>query len=213
MSDPIKYPRTPHLPWSPGGGRDDAFLEGISHFEGREVVVTEKLDGENTTMYRDNIHARSLDGRHHPSRDWVKALHATLASEIPDGWRLCGENLYARHSIPYSNLSSYFFLFSVWDTDNRALDWDETMEWAELLELQSVPVWFRGEFDEAELRKLVPDTEHHEGYVVRVVDSFGYDDFFYSVAKWVREGHVRTDQHWLFSDIVPNELAHDNDDD
>jgi len=39
---------------------------------GREVVVTEKMDGENTTMYCDNIHARSIDGRHHPSRDWVK---------------------------------------------------------------------------------------------------------------------------------------------
>lgn len=212
MSDPIKYPSTPHLPWSPGGGGDDSFLEGVAHFEGREVVVTEKLDGENTTMYRDHFHARSLDGRHHPSRDWVKALHGTIAGEIPVGWRICGENLYARHSIPYFDLSSYFYLFSVWDEENRALGWDETMEWAELLGLESAPVWFRGKFDEALLEELTPDTVRQEGHVVRVVDGFEYDDFSNSVAKWVREGHVQTDQHWMFSGIVPNELAGKDDD-
>lgn len=212
MSELIKYPRTPHLPWSPGGSNDDSFLDGVSHFEGREVVVTEKLDGENTTMYHDDIHARSLDGRHHPSRDWVKALHGTVAGEIPEAWRLCGENLYARHSIPYFELSSYFFLFSVWDDENRALSWDETAEWANLLKLELVPVWFRGEFDEDLLRELTLDTVRQEGYVVRVVDSFGYDDFSNAVAKWVRKGHVQTDQHWMFSEIVPNELAADDDD-
>lgn len=36
------------------------------------VVITEKMDGENTTLYRDGLHARSLDSRHHPSRNWVK---------------------------------------------------------------------------------------------------------------------------------------------
>ncbi|MFT5465446.1 MAG: hypothetical protein ACI8UO_000541 [Verrucomicrobiales bacterium] len=61
MSAFIKYPRTLHLPWSPGSTNDDCFLNGVSHFEGREVVVTEKLDGENTSMYRGGIHARTLD--------------------------------------------------------------------------------------------------------------------------------------------------------
>lgn len=72
----MKYPRTPHLPWSPGASVDDVRLEGLDGFEGEEVVVTEKLDGENTTLYRDGLHARSMDSAHHPSRTWVKALHA-----------------------------------------------------------------------------------------------------------------------------------------
>ncbi len=43
----VKYPRTHHLPWSPGIHADDRVLTDLSAFEGKMVVVTEKLDGEN----------------------------------------------------------------------------------------------------------------------------------------------------------------------
>lgn len=57
-----KYPRIPHLPWSPGRLEDDIALDSIEHLERLEdVVVTEKLDGENTTLYHDYLHARSVD--------------------------------------------------------------------------------------------------------------------------------------------------------
>jgi len=110
-----KYPRTPHLPWSKKVTNDDIHQQNCQQFINQEVVVTEKMDGENTSMYRNDIHARSLDGRHHVSRDWVKSWHATIANDIPEQWRLCGENLYAQHSIIYDHLESYFYLFSVWD--------------------------------------------------------------------------------------------------
>ena len=71
MNSYIKYPSTPHLPFSQGLQRDDTRIQSLNSFEGREIVVTEKLDGENTSMYADHIHARSIDSRHHPSRDWV----------------------------------------------------------------------------------------------------------------------------------------------
>jgi len=83
-----KYPRTYHLPFSPGVGSDDKVLNDLSAFHGRECVVTMKMDGENASLYRDGFHARSLDSRHHPSRDWLKAYHATFAHEIPYGWRI-----------------------------------------------------------------------------------------------------------------------------
>lgn len=103
----VPYPRTPHLPWSPGASADDVRVGGLGGFVGREVVVTEKLDGENTTLYADGLHARSVDSAHHPSRAWLKALHGRIADRIPAGWRVCGENLYARHSIPYDTLDGY----------------------------------------------------------------------------------------------------------
>jgi len=43
----VKYPRTPHLPWSEGASEDDIQLINAEMFEGKNVVVTEKLDGEN----------------------------------------------------------------------------------------------------------------------------------------------------------------------
>jgi hypothetical protein len=74
-----KYPRTPHLPWSPGRTGDDILLDSIRHLERlQDVVVTEKRDGENTTLYRDYLHARSLDSSSHVSRNWLKCFHAEI---------------------------------------------------------------------------------------------------------------------------------------
>ena len=206
-----KYPRTPHLPWSPGGTSDDAYLFNTAHFDGRHVVVTEKMDGENTSLYRDRIHARSLDSQHHPSRDWVKALHGAIRHEIPAGWRICGENVYARHSIAYRELDSYFFVFSIWNDENCALSWSDTCEWAALLGLPTVPVLIGVcEWNEASTRELTIDPETQEGYVVRLAESFSYADFNLSLAKWVRQGHVQTDQHWMHAEIIPNTLRDRN---
>lgn len=204
-----KYPRTPHLPWSPGVASDDVLLVDTREFEGKDVVITEKMDGENTTMYRDHIHARSIDSKHHPSRTWVKSLHGAIAYSIPEGWRLCGENLYAVHSMPYATLPSYFVLFSVWDEHNVCLSWGETEEWAALLGLATPPLRYRGIWDEAKIRGLTLDTEQQEGYVVRTSEGFAYEAFTRHVAKWVRAHHVQTDEHWLNRPVVPNGLRDD----
>lgn len=202
-----KYPRTPHLPWSPGATSDDKWVDTLEMFQGQEIVITEKMDGENTTMYPDHIHARSIDSRHHPSRSWVKSLHHRVAHLIPQGWRVCGENMYARHSIGYDTLPSYFLMFSIWDDEGRCLGWDETEEWSELLGLELVPVWYRGPWDEARVRAIAPDLETQEGYVVRTAQGFTLEGFATSVAKWVRAGHVQTETHWMHAEVVPNGLA------
>lgn len=202
----FKYPRTRHLPWSPGASNDDLIAQGTEPFVGRRVIVSEKMDGENTTLYRDHIHARSVDSRHHPSRDWVKALHGRVAFQIPEGWRLCGENLYAVHSVPYETLPSYFMLFSIWDESNRCVGWDETLEWAELLGVRTVPVLYDGVFDPAWFDGFDCDTDVCEGYVVRLAEGFRFEEFGNSVAKWVRKDHVQTDEHWMHKEVVPNGL-------
>jgi len=81
MNQYIKYPRTPHLPWSPGASDDDITQRSVSLFDGVDVVVTEKMDGENTSLYSDHSHARSLDSKHHSSRDWLKRWHSTIAHD------------------------------------------------------------------------------------------------------------------------------------
>ena len=44
----MKYPRTYHLPYSPGATNDDKKLSGnwFENYKGREIVITAKLDGE-----------------------------------------------------------------------------------------------------------------------------------------------------------------------
>lgn len=206
-----KYPRTPHLSFSPGVGGDDLKLDRHSIFVDRQVVVTEKLDGENTSLYTDYIHARSLDSRHHPSRAWVKALQASIGRDIPLGWRLCGENLYARHSIAYQDLTSYFYLFSIWNRDNYCLSWTETEEWAEMLGLELPKVLYFGLWDKEAIKAIADhlDLNTSEGFVVRNLEQFHYDDFAQNVAKWVRPNHVQSDRHWMYQEVIPNQLSMD----
>lgn len=194
----VKYPRTYHLPWSPGITKDDRAMKDDSVFQGKEVVVTLKMDGENTTMYKDFIHARSLTMEPHPSRSRVKAIHASIAADIPDLWRVCGENVTAVHSLKYENLPGHFLVFSIWNDRNICLAWDGTVEWAELLGLPMVPTLFRGKYDRKEIEKrFFPLIKEHEGYVIRLAESFPYSAFRSSVAKYVREGHVQTHGHWM----------------
>ena len=206
MSKRYKYPRTRHLPWSPGASEDDLHLQSLTDFHDTDIVVTEKMDGENTSLYADHLHARSLDSRHHSSRDWLKQWHGSMAHNIPFGWRVCGENLFARHSIAYQQLASYFYGFSIWNEHNESCSWDTTVEWFELLGIEPVPVLYRGPWDEKLLRSLALDTERQEGYVVRTSAAFGYSDFSAHVAKWVRSEHVQTENHWMHSAVVPNGL-------
>ncbi|MDQ2583660.1 RNA ligase family protein [Saccharothrix yanglingensis] len=139
------YPRTPHLPWSPGASPDDVRVCDLDGLRGREVVVTEKLDGENTTLYRTARTPRSPDSGHHPSRSWVKGLQGRIGPGLPAGWRVCGENVHARHSIAYRDLESWFYGFSVWAGD-RCLGWDESVRFLRGLGVPVPPVLWRGVF-------------------------------------------------------------------
>lgn len=184
-------------------------LSSLEHFAGLEVVVTEKMDGENTTLYSDGFHARSINSKGHESRDWLGAFHASIAGNIPEGWRVCGENLFAKHSLAYSNLESYFLGFSLWNDNNEALSWDETLEWFSLIGIVPVRTIWRGTFSEEKLLELAADLDLNvqEGFVVRVAGNFRFEEFATSVAKYVRKGHVQTDSHWKHQKIVPNCLA------
>lgn len=210
FSDYVKYPRTHHLPWSCGVNDDDRVIESLRAFEGQRVIATVKMDGENTSMYRDYIHARSVDGRSHPSRDWVKGFWSRISADIPQGWRVCGENLYAKHSIAYENLPSFFMGFSIWDEHNRCRPWDETLEYFELMGITPVPVLYDGIFDEAAIKALWDESQWAsvEGYVLRTADEISYGDFKHKAAKFVRKGHVQTAKHWMHGQrIEANSMA------
>lgn len=204
----IKYPRTFHLPWSRGVTSDDKVLSTVDAWEGMPIIVTEKMDGENTTLYRHGFHARSIDSVSHPSRSILASMHAEIGHDIPEGMRVCGENVYAKHSIYYTDLPSYFLGFSVWE-GNTCLSWDDTLVWFDLLGIEPVRTLMVGEFNQKVLKELaeILDASRIEGYVVRRAGAFTYDNFSNSVAKFVRAHHVQTDDHWMYKSIVPNKLA------
>jgi RNA ligase len=220
----VKYGRTFHLPWSPGAHDDDKTLLDASQFYGQRVVITKKMDGENTSAYSDgHVHARSIDSKGGEDRAWVKQfLVNNVCFNLPEGWRVCGENMWAEHSISYDNLTSYFLGFSIWNELNVCLSWDETLEYFELLGITPVDVLYDGMYDDllkpykgpygtySSLLRYIEsrlDFVRDEGYVIRLAGSFKYSEFKSSVAKFVRAGHVQTTKHWRAGrHFTPNKL-------
>jgi hypothetical protein len=215
----VKYPRTMHLPQSPNLQNDDRRIEDLRLLQGDEIVISEKRDGECTSFYPDLLHARSVDSKDHPSRAIIRQLHGAFRHEIPNGWRICGENLYAQHSIAYSGLRAVFEVFNIWDENNVCLSWDETREYCSMIGvgiapgfengLPLVPVLYRGKWDDQVFRELEArmDSEAVEGYVVRSTGRISYSEWRKKAAKYVRAKHVRTDEHWMRT-WKPNEFLH-----
>src|ERR1700739_636643 len=204
----VKYPRTYHVPWSPGLQNDDRMMEDTSRWNGMDGVITEKVDGENTTMYNDYMHARSLEYESALWRDRIKPIWGALKCDSPEGWRVCGENMSAVHSIRYEGLPSYFLMFSIWNDQNFCLSWEETTEWAHLLGVSLVPVLHWGEWNEDVCKALCEtlDTDKQEGLVIRPSEGFAFREFGNVVGKWVRKSHVQTDEHWTRKPVEYNGL-------
>jgi len=214
MTDRYKYPRTPHLNWSPGLTNDDRVMKVYHQLFIGEVVITEKMDGENTTLYPDGYtHARSTDSKYHESRTWIKADWASKAHNLPDNMRIVGENLFAQHSIHYKNLLSYFYGFAVFQ-DDMCLSWDRTVEILDQFNYPTPRVLYRGPWllhtTKSVIDKIEQSEEPVEGYVVRTTREFPIDKFELHVAKYVRADHVQSNQHWMHQQIIQNELAADN---
>lgn len=216
MTD-LKYPRTYHLPSSPGLQNDDRRLPSLEGYKGRIVVATEKMDGEGSTLTKEKTYPRSPDGRPHPSRSWIKAFHAQKAMHIPSAWRISGEGMYAIHSIAYTRanqnaLRSYFYGFGAWDETNVLLPWEQTLELFEMLDIQPAPVLYHGPYYDGLIEQIAGniDTDRQEGFVLRDEGAIPYPSglgdagrFFSAspgtpvLAKWVRAKHVATDEHWM----------------
>ena len=191
-----KAPRTYHLPWSPGATSDDLLMGDTSYFHGKEVVVTAKQDGEGVSIYGPEgyIHARKVALINTPDSGRVKALAAEIGRDIPPGYRICGESLVRTHTIHYEHLMPHarWFLqvFNIWAERNQCLSWDEVTEWTLLLDLPTVPVLYRGPWDEKIVRaqwKPMFQGDPMEGYVVRLAEGFPLRDYHKAVGKFVRE--------------------------
>jgi hypothetical protein len=151
----------------------------------------------------------------------LRAFHARRALNIPEQWRISGEYLYARHSLPYTRelgnpLRSFFYGFGVWDNHNDLLDWDTSIDVMAMLDIEPVPVLYDGPFRDDIIEGLAAsmDTTRQEGFVMRLADKMPYPvgvgasgRFFDGIAKWVRAEHVTADRHWMAGPVIPNELA------
>ena len=198
-----KYPRTYHFPCSEGVVNDDKVQPHWHGLLSRELVVTEKLDGENTCIKESGVYARSHGAVNR--NPWAKnmwPIWERVGRSLGD-LHIFGENLFAIHSIEYERLEHHFFVFAIREQDTW-LPWDTVTEYASVLELPVAPVVQRGIFTEKALLKTILEKQQSgsafggtsEGVVCRNAGSFPETAFFSNVLKYVRKNHVQTDEHW-----------------
>jgi len=211
-----KYGRTYHYPFSPGTTSDDRiqhnYWELIKDIP--ELVHTEKLDGENNCLSRLGVFARSHAA---PTvSPWTESLRRfwQLIKNDLGSLEIFLENLYAVHSIEYRNIDHHFYVFAVREND-QWLSWEETKFYAAMLDLPTVPelklsttlsdkkafeqevlnlASSRGTFEPFDIHTQQAATI--EGVVSRNVMGYPADQFSNNVFKYVRKGHVKTDEHW-----------------
>ena len=132
--DLIKFPRTRHIFDAGGGGvsRDDLVMtsrEAADFLKGKVLTVEEKVDGANlgisisknfTIRVQNRSHfVTSSSHRQFSTLDSWLSEHSVSLFEVlkPEKTILFGEWLYAKHSIHYTRLPSYFVAFDIYDTE------------------------------------------------------------------------------------------------
>jgi hypothetical protein len=215
--DSPKYNRTFHVPWSPGGTNDDKKALSVDTLLGVPIVITEKVDGSNTSIENSGCYARTHAGPPtHESFDALKALTSNIKHKLPVGLQIFGEWCYALHSIPYDKLPGYFLAFNVHSIGFDTWEsWEEVEMWAQDIGVHTVPVLFKGVVQTSkELQVLTENLSSQpsglgtirEGVVIRRAEAFEGKEFSNSVMKWVRANHVQTSDHWKDQEIVKNKL-------
>lgn len=219
MSISQKYGRTYHYPFSPGTTSDDRIQH--QYWEQLEkipaLIHTEKLDGENNCLSRYGVFARSHAAA--TTSPWTESLRRfwQLIRNDLGTLEIFLENLYAIHSLEYRALDHHFYVFGIRQED-QWLSWEETKFYAGMLDLPTVPVigTFKPATDQSSFEKEVLqlasgrgqfdpyDTGSGglatmEGIVTRNSGSYPVAEFSNNVFKYVRKGHVKTDQHWTRS--------------
>lgn len=152
----ITYPKTKHLRGSKGVYEDDQTL--LSELEGYHVVIEEKLDGSEVSIHFgswDNLVARH---RNNPTLGqefdqfwpWVFERANDLYERLKSRYVLFGEWLYAKHTVFYDRLPSYFMAYDIYDQEEeRWLTTAARLDLLDGLDIHHVPVLFEGAIQDA----------------------------------------------------------------
>jgi hypothetical protein len=231
----VKYPRTPHL-FGSTGTDDDKHMgetESLKFVADPSLIAEEKLDGGNCGLHFLSSGKMVLQCRGHeitagmhPQWDlfkqWVQVKRPVLENMLGSQYILYGEWLYAKHSVHYRGLISYFFEFDIWDKDAQAfLDLESRLILLEGTNIQTVPVIHRGAATLEKLKSLIgvsafdsqfqnPATGRTDNLMEGIYLRTEADGFVTGRAKLVRPEFVekvKQSPHWKEQAMVPNQLA------
>jgi hypothetical protein len=141
MNESEKYCRSLHAQISLGTSSDDRFMpdgyvKAFADMPG--LIMTEKIDGENNCFSQYGLFARSHTA---PTvSPWTKPLRERwelIKNDLGD-LEIFGEGMYGVHTVSYSKLESYYYVFGV-RQNGVWLSWEEVKFIANLFDFPTVP--------------------------------------------------------------------------
>lgn len=225
-----EFPRTRHIPFEPNASKDDK-VASVREFEellasGMNITIEEKvdgancgitiLDGEPVIRNRNHILSKNYTGTRTPAKMQFAAIWTWYYNNQDKfiklqeilGFTACvyGEWLYARHSINYDRLPSWFVAFDVYDYNERKYISPLRYRPA-LLEagFEVVPPMEFSQITEKSLKSMrdgktaFSENEDKEGIYLKACDG----EFIIERLKMVRPGFIQG-EHWNKKELVKN---------
>ncbi len=181
-----------------------------------KVVVEEKMDGANVGIIRhkQGFHLQKRGSLVGPSTheqfnffyNWANKKYNDIM-EIPIGYLVYAELLFAVHSIFYDKLPDYILVFDVWDGE-RFLDKQERNEFCYKYNFKQVPFIYDGYLSLEDLFPFIPDKsdcgEQAEGIIVKKYK--GKEYFRGKIVKPEFIKHLDESDHWMNTSLKRNKV-------
>jgi len=225
-----KFPRTKHLPHKPNATSSDKIAteeECACIFSSTNVEFTEKIDGSNTAIIwknsnliisnRNNILNKgynredtSAKAQYRPIWNWAYE-HIENFEKLENLLGFCpviyGEWLYARHTIKYDQLPSFFIFFDIYngkDFIHSGIARDSLaksgFDIVPLIKTGKISSY--GELDNwIRQKSIFSSTDMMEGIYIKIFDSEKITNRFKIVRKDFIQG-----EHWTKSALIKNQL-------
>jgi hypothetical protein len=194
-----------------------------------------KMDGSNVVLTNEYVAARNGRDATHASYDMLKSIHAQIKTQIHPDLMIFGEWLYAKHSIYYTNSLKLHKLLQIFGIYNKKTHmWLSIMDMYNIIAtlmkknptlsiggvsspnryqfiyILSNNIVFKSEKAlKSEIIKFgnIAISEGHEGIVIRNIYPFHHGKWNENIAKYVRNNHVQTDDHWSLQPIIRNDCV------
>lgn len=208
LEKPPSFPRIPHLPGS-AAGEDDTFVGWSEPWLRRPLVVEEKLDGANVSLWlsgpdrievgpRSGARRRDRAGQLGRLRAWAEEHREALTTLLRPGEVLFAEWMWLQHTLYYDALPDWLVAIDLWSEATDYVDHATRDRRVAEVGMTPVPVLQRNV-------RLGPDdpgrlcstshfgTTRMEGLVVRYEEDWKLS----ARAKWVRPDFVpKPDTAW-----------------
>ncbi|OQR87908.1 hypothetical protein ACHHYP_07963 [Achlya hypogyna] len=221
-----KFPRTKHLLPSAGVTRDDLVMDphDARAFIGVPVTIQEKVDGANLGLFLTDDYQVVAQNRSHFCNAatapqfkgldvWIQVHQFELIDLLspPGRYVLYGEWLFAKHSLHYTKLPSYFLAFDLLDRSTEtfwaAAKLQRALKDTSIHLVPTIATTTIGDVDEYRTLLETPSQFYDgpvEGFVVRKETA----ESLVARAKLVRDDFIQEIQeHWAKKGIVKNQLA------